>query len=212
MDSPIGYFGSDAFVPSQSLGHNGVSGLKPGHFVLEFQPYDTVRVVCGSDGFWDMLPTCDGTAKELCLDALSRWKQTWHFQGSITTYDAPDDISVSILLHSPVVCIPYSLSSFTSDHVRNAFPFPVFKVDTIIRNDRKLFFLHFQNINDALRQLLRNIHLKKVKLYYHDHWFWHLILKTSCLEQRYLDGDIPLDDYISSDSIRRIQTFTADFL
>ena len=212
MDSPIGYFGSDAFVPSQSLGHNGVSGLHPGHFVLEFQPYDTVRVVCGTDGFWDMLPNCDGTAKELCEHALARWKQKWHFQGNVTTYDAPDDISVSLLIHSPVVCIPYSLTSFTSDHVRNAFPFSVFKVDTIIRDDRKIFFLHFDTICDDLRELLKNIYLRKVKLYYHDHWFWHLSLRTSVLEHDYLVRDIPLDDYITSDSILRIKLFTAAFL
>ena len=128
LDSPVGHFDDDAFVPSQALGHNGVSGLEPGHFVLEFQPYDSVRVVCGSDCFWVMLPKTNGTAQELCFNSLSRWKQKWHFQGQLTTFDSPDDIAVSLLLHSPSVCIPYSLSSFTSDHVRNAFPFPVHKV------------------------------------------------------------------------------------
>jgi hypothetical protein len=154
-----------------------------------------------------MLPKTDGTAQELCFDALSRWKQKWHFQGQLTTFDAPDDISVALLVHSPVICIPYSLSSFSSDHVRTAFPFDIFKVDEVVYLDRKLFFLHFQNISSELRDLLKNIHLKKVKLYYHDTWFWHLSLRSSVLEQSYLDSSIPLDDYISNDSVFRIYKF-----
>jgi serine/threonine protein phosphatase PrpC len=213
MDSPRGLFhNGDSFVPSQALGHNGISGLQPGHYVIEFQPYDTVRVVCGSDGFWDMLPKTNGTAKELCLDALSRWKQKWHFQGTLTNFDSPDDISVAILVHSPCICIPYSLSSFVESHVRNAFPFPIMKVDTIIRDDRKLFFLHFCDISSELRELLQNISIRKVKLYYHDNWFWHLTLRSTCLEQRYLEGDCLLDDYISDSSALLIQKFTEDFV
>ena len=207
MDSPRGLFtNGDSFVPSQALGHNAISGLHPGHFVLEFKPYDSVRVVCGSDGFWDMLPGTNGTAKELCEHALKRWKQKWLFQGNFTTFDSPDDISVALLVHSPVVCIPYSLCSFTEEHVRNAFPFPIYKVDTIIR-DRKIFFLHFKNICHDLRELLKNISIRKVKLYYHDDWFWHLTLRSSCLEQRYLDSDCSLDDYISDSSALLILKF-----
>jgi len=213
LDSPVGHFhNGEAFVPSQALGHNGISGLLPGHFTLEFKPYDTVRVVCGSDGFWDMLPKTDGSAQELCLDALSRWKQKWHFQGTLTHFDEPDDIGVALLVHSPVICIPYSLSSFSSDHLRSSFPFPIFKVDEIIRGDHKLFFLHFKNICRELRELLRNIHLKPVKLYYHDDWFWHLKLRSSILEQRYLCGDILFDDYLTDHSILRIKHFTTNFV
>ena len=208
LDSPVGHFhNGEAFVPSQALGHNGVSGLNPGHFTLEFKPYDSVRVVCGSDGFWDMLPNTDGTAKELCEHALSRWKQKWHFQGQFTTFDAPDDIAVSLLVHSPCVCIPYSLSSFSSHHVRTAFPFDICKIDEVVRGDHKLFFLHFQNISHELRDLLTNISIRKVKLYYHDDWFWHLSLRSSVLEQSYLDSSIPLDDYINDYSLLRIMKF-----
>ena len=167
-----------------------------GHYILDFQPYDTVRVVCWR-GFLD---TFDGNAKELCQHALKHWKQ-----------DAPD-ISVSLLLHSPVICIPYSLTSFTTDHVRNSFPFPIDKLDEVVRHDRKIFFLHFHSISDDLRMLLQNIHLKKVKLYYHDHWFWHLTLRSSCLEHDNLVSDILLDDYIPSYSIFKIKTFITNFL
>ena len=212
LDSPVGHFhNGEAFVPSQALGHNGISGLLPGHFTLEFKPYDSVRVVCGSDGFWDMLPNTQGTAQELCLDALSRWKQKWHFQGHLTNFDEPDDISVSLLVHSPVICIPYSLSSFSSDHLRYSFPFPIFKIDEVVYPDHKVFFLHFDSICRELRELLANIHLKKVKLYYHDDWFWHLKLRSSCLEQRYLHSDCLLDDYISNYSLLRICDFISFF-
>jgi len=213
MDSPRGLFhNGDSFVPSQALGHNGISGLSPGHYVLEFQPYDSVRVVCGSDGFWDMLPKTNGTAQELCLDALARWKQKWHFQGTLTNFDSPDDISVALLVHSPCICIPYSLSSFSSQHVRDAFPFPIYKVDEIVRDDRKLFFLHFCDISSDLRELLKNISIKNVKLYYHDHWFWHLTLRSSVLEQDYLSGTMPLDDYITDLSSLRMNLFTKETL
>jgi serine/threonine protein phosphatase PrpC len=213
MDSPRGLFqNGDSFVPSQALGHNGISGLKPGHFTLTFQPYDSVRVVCGSDGFWDMLPSTDGTAQELCEHALKRWKQKWLFQGTLTQFDAPDDISVSLLVHSPCICIPYSLSSFTSEHVRNSFPFPIYKVDEVSYTDRKIFFLHFDQISSDLRELLKNISIRKVKLYYHDDWFWHLLLRSSVLEQHYLDSDCLLDDYIPYSSISRILHFTANFV
>ena len=212
LDSPVGHFhNGEAFVPSQALGHNSISGLLPGHFTLHFQPYDSVRVVCGSDGFWDMLPCTNGTAQELCLDALSRWKQKWNFQGQLTTFDEPDDIGVALLVHSPVICIPYSLSSFSSDHVRNSFPFPVFKLDEIIRGDHKLFFLHFHEISSELRELLKNISIRNVKLYYHDDWFWHLKLRSSILEADYLHSSVPLDDYISSYSILRIKSFFQSF-
>ena len=208
MDSPIGHFDNgEAFVPSQALGHNGVSGLEPGHYVLEFKPYDSVRVVCGSDGFWDMLPKTNGNAQELCLDALARWKQKWHFQGQLTTFESPDDISVALLVHSPVICIPYSLASFDESHVRTTFPFPVFKVDQVVLSDRKLFFLHFSEISSELRELLRNIYVKKVKLYYNDHWFWHLTLRSSVLEQRYLDSNCSLDDYVSDHTILKINSY-----
>jgi serine/threonine protein phosphatase PrpC len=212
MDSPRGLFqNGDSFVPSQALGHNGVSGLSPGHYTLTFQPYDSVRVVCGSDGFWDMLPGTDGTARELCLDALSRWKQPWTFQGTLTSFDSPDDISVALLVHSPVICIPYSLCSFTSDHLRDTFPFPVYKMDEVLRDDHKLFFLHFNIISSELRELLKNISFKQVKLFYNDHWFWHLKLRSSVLEQHYLDSTMPLDDYIPNSSLQRIQ-LTLNFL
>ena len=213
MDSPRGLFhNGDSFVPSQALGHNAISGLSPGHFTLTFQPYDSVRVVCGSDGFWDMLPVTEGTAQELCEHALARWKQPWTFQGTLTSFDAPDDIAVALLVHSPVVCIPYSLSSFTSEHVRASFPFDIFKVDEVLRHDHKIFFLHFHTICHDLRELLKNISIRNVKLFYHDDWFWHLKLRTSVLEQHYLDNDCLLDEYVSFDSSTRIKQFTQQFI
>jgi serine/threonine protein phosphatase PrpC len=223
VDSPIGYFSNgEAFVPSQALGHNGVSGLDPGHYTLNFDMFDIVRVVCGTDGFWDMLPPTHGTAEKLCEEAVRRWKQLWTFGNVRTTYgDSIDDVSVAILDNTysspPSVCIPYSLNCFDESHVRLAFPFPIRRIDQVDIGDHKAFFLHFHIIDDELRSLLRNIRDRNVKLYYHDQWFWHLKLRGQfiLLEQTFLDSghhlDL-LDDYIPHMTSLKMNAFTTTFL
>jgi len=214
VDSPVGHFpNGEAFVPSQALGHNGISGLDPGHYTLQFDMFDTLRVVCGTDGFWDMLPPTDGKAKDLCLEAVRRWKQLWKFGNVSTTYDSIDDVSVAILDNTfaspPSVCIPYSLNCFDASHVRLAFPFDIRRIDEVVIGDHKAFFLHFHFLSTELRTLLRNIRDKPVKLYYHDQWFWHLKLRGqfTFLEQDFLDSSLDLDsfdDYIPSMCLQRI--------
>jgi hypothetical protein len=222
VDSPVGYFSNgEAFVPSQALGHNGVSGLEPGHYTLNFDMFDIVRVVCGTDGFWDMLPPTHGTAQELCEEAVRRWKQLWTFGNVRTSYDSIDDVSVAILDNTysapPSVCIPYSLNCFNESHVRLAFPFDIRRIDEVVIGDHKAFFLHFNIIGDELRTLLRNIRDRPVKLYYHDQWFWHLKLRGSftLLEQTFLHSrhhlDL-LDDYIPHMTLHRMIQFTTTFL
>jgi hypothetical protein len=223
IDSPVGYFSNgEAFVPSQALGHNGVSGLDPGHYTLTFDMFDKLRVVCGTDGFWDMLPPTDGRAKDLCEEAVRRWKQMWTFGNVRTTYgDSIDDVSVAVLDNTismpPSVCIPYSLNCFDASHVRLAFPFPIRRIDEVVIGDHKAFFLHFHIIDQPLRELLRNIRDRNVKLYYHDQWFWHLKLRGqfTLLEQTFLDSghDLDLlDDYIPVMTLNRIIAFTTTFL
>ena len=216
VDSPVGYFyAGPKLVPSQALGHHGITGLIPGHFVHTFDTFDHVRVVCGSDGFWDMLPPTEGKAQALAEEAVRRWKQQWLFQGTYTNYgNSFDDVSVAILDNQvaipPTVCIPYSLSCFTEEHVRLAFPLPIHKVDEIILQNHKLFFLHLHLLQDTT--FLRNIYEKQVKLYYHDEWFWHLKLRGSftLLPQEFIDLGLSLehyDDYIPTASIAKIMTF-----
>ena len=97
-------------VPTQSLGHRGITGLSPAIQRIDFTDADDIRIIIGSDGFWDMvMPTEDNefllscsTADELCNFAEKRWKQEWDFIENIefpnviekTWFDAYDDISV----------------------------------------------------------------------------------------------------------------------
>ena len=202
IDSSVGYFpNGESFVPSQTLGHNGISGLDPGHYTLTFDIFDHIRVVCGSDGFWDMLPPTIGTAKILCEEGVRRWKQYWTFGNSKTTYSDYDDVSVAILDNAialpPSVCIPYSLSCFQEKHLRTAFPFHIYKIDEVLIRDHKAFFLHFDTLSTEHREFLQNIYHKSVKLYYNDHWFWHLKLRGhfQLIEQEFIDLEIPLHHY-----------------
>jgi len=222
VDSPIGYFSNgEAFVPSQALGHNGISGLEPGHYTLNFDIFDQVRVVCGTDGFWDMLPPTDGKAEDLCMEAVRRWKQLWTLGNVRTSYDSIDDVSVAILDNTfaapPSVCIPYSLNCFDASHIRNAFPFDIRRIDEVVIGDHKAFFLHFNIIDHELRKLLRNIRDRNVKLYYNDLWFWHLKLRGTftILEQTFLHSHADLndlDDYIPYMTWVRMNDFITTFL
>jgi hypothetical protein len=216
VDSAIGHFSNgESLVPSQSLGHNGITGLEPGHYTLTFDIFDNIRVVCGSDGFWDMLPPTVGKAKELAEEAVRRWNQEWIYGKHKTTYGGNiDDVSVAILDNTvaipPSVCIPYSLSCFQEQHVRLAFPLPIRKVDEVIVGNHKLFFLHLHFLEDT--SLLRNIRDKPVKLYYHDDWFWHLKLRGhfTPLPQEFIDLGLSLDHYdsfIPSSSFTQMTTF-----
>ena len=216
LDSAVGHFDTgESFVPSQALGHNGCSGLKPGHYTLTFDTFDKIRVVCGSDGFWDMLPPTGGLAKDLAHEAVRRWKQMWTFGDVRTTYgDSIDDVSVAILdntYFSQTICIPYYLNCFDESHVRAAFPFDIHSIDSVLIGDHKAFFLHFYKPCDGLRSLFRNIRDRPVKLYYHDSWFWHLKLRhTSLLEQEHIDSDFSIH-YIPSLSRKRISDFLLNF-
>ncbi len=223
LDSAVGHFDNgEAFVPSQALGHNGCSGLEPGHYTLIFDIFDQVRVVCGSDGFWDMLPPTLGKAQDLAEEGVRRWKQIWKFGDVRTTYgDSIDDVSVAILDNTicapPSICIPYSLNCFTEEHVRLAFPYPIRRMDEVVIGDHKVFFLHFGVMDESLRHLLRNIRDKPVKLYYHDDWFWHLKLRglPILLEQEFIDSGYSLDllhDFIPLMARKRITEFTTTIL
>jgi serine/threonine protein phosphatase PrpC len=216
VDSPMGYFNNGTkLVPSQALGHNGITGLAPGHFIHTFDIFDHVRVVCGSDGFWDMLPPTEGKAQALAEEAVRRWKQKWLFQGEKTDYGGSyDDVSVAILDNQvaipPTVCIPYSIPCFTEEHVRYAFPLPIHKVDEVCVGNHKLFFLHLHLLQD--HSFLKDMHRKQVKLYWDDDWFWHLKLRGTftLLPQEFIDLGLSLEhyeNYIPAASITKIVTF-----
>lgn len=101
--SPIGYFKmGESLVPSQSLGHNGMTEFAPSFKEIQFEPTDKVRIVCGSDGLFDMLvDVSTGTAEELAGEAERRWRQEWEFCDGKRTYKttyggAIDDISCAV--------------------------------------------------------------------------------------------------------------------
>lgn len=185
VSSPVGHFRTgEAIVPSQSLGHNNMTGLAPSYYTCEFNPLvDKVRIVCGSDGFWDMLPDAStGTALQLVDLAEKRWRQQWNFQGQMTNYGGHiDDIAVAILdnfvVLPPSICIPYSLPAYTAKHVSDAMSsFPLRSVDEVSLPNRKLFFLHFQPTSDL--KLFHSAKEKDVKVWYNrdDTFFWRLKL------------------------------------
>lgn len=74
------------FVPTQSLGHRGITGLQAAIQTIWFEPSDVVKVIVGSDGLWDMILAdcdkeilCSGSATELAELAEKRWRQEWDF-------------------------------------------------------------------------------------------------------------------------------------
>ena len=187
--SPTGHFlTGERLVPSQSLGHNNMTGIAPDVFVVEVSPLDHVRMVAGSDGFWDMLvPTENGTAKELAEHAHRQWTKKWNYmwKGYMgqTDYNGDiDDIAVAVfddrVKEFPSLCIPYSPDTFTVEQVRatvEATIGGVRKIDEVVYPTHKVFFLHFNpcELNDTHRKIYAAAH-GGCKLYYGDEWFWML--------------------------------------
>jgi len=71
---------------TQALGHCGITGCAPDTTTIPYGSEDTVRVIIGSDGFWDMvaqkdsaevLSFADKSSDELLKLALDRWLQPW---------------------------------------------------------------------------------------------------------------------------------------
>ena len=189
VPSPTGHFNTgEQLVPSQSLGHNNMTELAPDYYTCEVTPMDHVRMVTGSDGFWDMwVSTENGTAKELAEHAhrqwMKKWDYLWHgrmykndFGGSI------DDVSVAVyddgVKEFPSLCIPSSPSTFTLDQVRatvEATLGGLRKIDELVYPTHKVFFLHFNpcQLTEVHRKVYAAAH-DGVKLYYSDEWFWTL--------------------------------------
>ena len=100
-------------VPTSSLGHNDITGYDPEHKILTFHlDSDHVKIVCASDGLWDMVNTDIEGDKEclltmdadsLCAFAERRWKQEWKYcfdkdnmdKFKVTKFPSYDDIGVA---------------------------------------------------------------------------------------------------------------------
>ena len=83
-----------------------VTGLAPSMMVISYEPEDKMRVICGTDGFWDMKMIdyphiAVESAIRLVNVAERKWKQQWmFFDGQHapvqTAFDEADDIGIAI--------------------------------------------------------------------------------------------------------------------
>ena len=128
LPSFTGYFkNGDILVPSQSFGHNGVTGFDPHKQVIHYKSTDRVRIVCVSDGVLDMqVDLSTGTAEDIANEADRKWKQGWTYKGFPgIQFQNVDDISAVVwekpAVEWPTICIPYSISIFAGDDVRAVF-------------------------------------------------------------------------------------------
>ena len=102
---------------TQALGDDWVTGIVPEKFTYSFDPKDEVRVVAGTDGFWeqyifegqdateDLIDITTLTTENLIIKTNRRWEQNWEYfwnpantsQSIITNYDGEyDDIALGI--------------------------------------------------------------------------------------------------------------------
>jgi serine/threonine protein phosphatase PrpC len=107
IESNVGVWNTgEVLVPTQSFGHNNMTGLAPSNVVIYYEPEDKVRVICGTDGFWDMKMIdypyiAVESAIRLVNVAERKWKQQWmYFDGHHppvqTSFEEADDIGVAI--------------------------------------------------------------------------------------------------------------------
>ena len=105
--SDVGVFKEgEKLVPSQSFGHNNMTRISAGRTAIPFLKQDKVRVICGSDGFWDMYMAkyemlATATPEELVDEAERRWRQTWTYVSWGNTVQTSygigmDDVAISV--------------------------------------------------------------------------------------------------------------------
>lgn len=196
VSSPSAIFNTgEQLVPSQSLGHNNMTGLAPQYMRMEVKRTDRVRMVVGSDGLFDMLvDTREGSAASLVNEAVRRWCQEWEFEwyGRIVPnrFDDRDDVAIAILddtiKERPSMCIPYSPNVYTAEDVRRTAEAAiggVRQVDEVMRGTHKVFFVHFHPSENV------EIYKKsRLRLWMTDDFHWTLV------ESRYADGMRGVDD------------------
>jgi len=80
--------------PTQCLGHNEETEYQPDVNMILFDFEKRVKIIGGSDGFWDMIIDKEDSEKlltlnasQLCQFAKSRWLQDWDFSEDNTNLD-----------------------------------------------------------------------------------------------------------------------------
>jgi len=181
VNSPYGDFPcGESLIPSQSLGHNGITGFAPCMSVIEFKEADSVRVVGGSDGLFDMLvDVSTGSAEDLVSEAERRWRMKWeYFDGQrvhVTGYDSIDDISCVLFEKWPTLCIPYA-PTFTVSDVHEIFDsFGTCEVS----QEETAFFIRCVNPLETMRAIYAKLKAgKPVKIWVRENWYWNVCLSN----------------------------------
>ena len=99
-------------APTQSLGHQGKTGISAEVKTLLFDPSDRVDVIVATDGLWDVfMPSCPEdkehiltySAPQLAALGELRWKQEWEFIDSskpgvveMNRFGDYDDVGVAV--------------------------------------------------------------------------------------------------------------------
>lgn len=111
---PLDYitYGDYSLALTQAIGHNGVTGLKPNHAMIEIRPGHKTVVVSMSDGASGMLDRTSpvdmdlvrtSTVTDLMDTVLARWKQSWTLdQEPNYVFDSADDVSIIGLCYEPL--------------------------------------------------------------------------------------------------------------
>jgi serine/threonine protein phosphatase PrpC len=112
-------FGCDielTLVPTQSIGHRGVTGCEPDKFCVKYDALiDEVICLVMTDGVSDMLNFIENkndlnylithTSTEIVELAESRWRQGWIYEGRENTYfptkNGYDDLTMCRLIYKP---------------------------------------------------------------------------------------------------------------
>ena len=99
---------------TQSLGHHDYTGIMPEIFETSYTPNDKIRIVVGSDGYFDLHNDLDeddmNDLKKLSLTELinkaeSKWKQEWEYchdknnleKFTLTKFPGYDDVSILLI-------------------------------------------------------------------------------------------------------------------
>jgi serine/threonine protein phosphatase PrpC len=115
---------------SQALGHDGKTGICPDRTVIPYEETDDIRIVLGSDGFFDMvlrekeedkfvtqdlLDLVDMSGQDIMKRTVDRWLQKWEMYYSFEdpTVSMPgqfekdqcDDVAIVKIIISPEVSV-----------------------------------------------------------------------------------------------------------
>ena len=115
---------------SQALGHDGKTGICPDRTVIPYEETDDIRIVLGSDGFFDMvlrekeedkfvtqdlLDLVDMSGEDIMKRTVDRWLQKWEMYYSFEDptvsmlgqfeKDQCDDVAIVKIIISPEVSV-----------------------------------------------------------------------------------------------------------